>query len=223
MWKHLTAIAASFLSLAAAADQNWLVHGGTQTGQQFSPLNQINEKTVTKLGLVWAKELGTTRGLEATPIVQDGVIYTTGVWSVVFAFDARTGQRKWTYDPKVPRERAYFFCCDVVNRGVALYHGKIYVGTLDGRLIALDQRTGIPVWSVQTTDPTKAYSITAAPCIAKDKVVIGNAGSEYGVRGYITAYDNETGKQAWRFYTVPGDPSKRFESSAMEAAARPRW
>ena len=220
MWKQLIAIAASFLSLAAAADQNWLVHGGTQTAQQFSPLNQINEKTVTKLGLVWAKELGTTRGLEATPIVQDGVIYTTGAWSVVFAFDARTGQMKWTYDPKVPRERAYFFCCDVVNRGVALYHGKIYLATLDGRLIALDQRTGILVWSVQTTDPTKAYSITAAPCIAKDKVVIGNAGSEYGVRGYITAYDNETGKQAWRFYTVPGDPKKGFESRALEAAAK---
>ena len=111
-------------------------------------------------------ELGTTRGLEATPIVEDGVIYTTGAWSVVFAFDAKTGQMKWTYDPKVPRERAYFFCCDVVNRGVALHNGKVYVGTLDGRLIALDQRTGARIWSVQTTDPAKAYSITAAPLVA---------------------------------------------------------
>jgi quinohemoprotein ethanol dehydrogenase len=221
MWKQFIAIGASFLTLtSAASDESWRLHGGTQTDQRFSPLNQINEQTVSKLGLVWSKELGTTRGLEATPIVEDGVIYTTGAWSVVFAFDAKTGQMKWTYDPKVPGERAYFFCCDVVNRGVALHNGKIYVGTLDGRLIALDQRSGTPLWSVQTTDPTEAYSITSAPRIARDKVVIGNAGSEYGVRGYITAYDAETGKQAWRFYTVPGDPAKGFESKAMEAAAK---
>jgi quinohemoprotein ethanol dehydrogenase len=169
---------------------------------------------------MWSKELGTTRGLEATPIVENGVIYATGAWSMVFAFDAKTGQMKWTYDPKVARERAYFLCCDIVNRGVALHNGKVYVGTLDGRLIALDHRTGAVVWSAQTTDPAKAYSITAAPRIARDKVVIGNAGSEYGVRGYITAYDAETGKQVWRFYTVPGDPKKGVESKAMEAAAK---
>jgi mono/diheme cytochrome c family protein len=160
------------------------------------------------------------RGLEATPIVEEGVIYTTGSWSVVFAFDARTGKMKWTYDPQVPRERAYFFCCDVVNRGVALHNGKVYVGTLDGRLIALDKLTGTPAWKVQTTDPAKAYSIAAAPVIARDKVLIGNAGSEYGVRGYITAYDAETGKQVWRFYTVPENPNKGFESKAMEIAAK---
>jgi quinohemoprotein ethanol dehydrogenase len=221
MWKQLVAAGASFLILtAAAADESWRLHGGTHTEQRFSPLNQINEQTVSKLGLLWSREVGTTRGLEATPIVDAGVIYTTGAWSVVFAFDAKTGELKWTYDPKVPRERAYFFCCDVVNRGVALHNGKVYAGTLDGRLVALDQRTGTPVWTVQTTDPAKAYSITAAPRIANGKVVIGNAGSEYGVRGYITAYDAETGKQAWRFYTVPGDPKKGFESKAMEAAAK---
>jgi len=221
MWKQFLVIGASFLALtSAAADESWRLHGSTQADQRFSPLSEINDQTVSKLGLVWSKELGTTRGLEATPIVEDGVIYATGAWSVVFAFDAKTGQMKWTYDPKVPRERAYFFCCDVVNRGVALHNGKIYVGTLDGRLIALDQRSGTPVWSVQTTDPTKAYSITAAPRIARDKVVIGNAGSEYGVRGYITAYDAETGKQGWRFYTVPSDPKKGFESKAMDAAAK---
>src|ERR1022692_3444547 len=197
MWKQFIAVGASLLTLtSAASDESWRLHGGTQTDQRFSPLNQINEQTVSKLGLVWSKELGTTRGLEATPIVEDGVIYTTGAWSVVFAFDAKTGQMKWTYDPKVPRERAYFFCCDVVNRGVALYNGKVYVGTLDGRLIALDQRTGTVVWSVQTTDPTEAYSITAAPILAHDKVVIGNAGSEYGVRGYITAYDAQTDRKS---------------------------
>ena len=221
MRKQLLTFSAVFLmAIAAGADEDWRLHGGSQTDQRFSPLNQINEQTVSRLGLVWSQELGTSRGLEATPIVEDGVIYTTGSWSVVFAFTARTGKMKWTYDPRVPRERAYFFCCDVVNRGVALRNGKVYLGTLDGRLIALDQLTGTPVWSVQTTDPDKAYSITAAPVIARDKVLIGNAGSEYGVRGYITAYDGETGKQVWRFYTVPGDPHHGFESKAMEIAAR---
>ena len=209
------------MAIPAVGEEDWLIHGGSQDNQRFSPLNQINEQTVSRLGLVWSQELGTSRGLEATPIVADGVIFTTGSWSVVFAFEARTGRLKWTYDPRVPRERAYFFCCDVVNRGVALHNGKVYVGTLDGRLIALDQYTGSLVWSAQTTDPAaQAYSITAAPAIAGNKVVIGNSGSEYGVRGYITAYDAETGKQAWRFYTVPGDPNKGFESKAMEVAAR---
>ena len=179
MWKLFVAGSAAFIALAGAAvDDNWRLHGGTQNDQRFSPLTQINEQTVSKLGLVWSQELGTTRGLEATPIVDEGVIYTTGAWSVVFAIDARTGEAKWTYDPRVPRERAYFFCCDVVNRGVALHHGKVFVGTLDGRLIALDQRSGVPLWSVQTTDPAKAYSITAAPRIARDKVVIGNGGAD---------------------------------------------
>ena len=214
---------AAIVSLAAvsavAQDVNWRIHGGTENDQRFSSLKQINDQTISRLGLVWSKELGTTRGLEATPLVEDGVIYATGSWSVVFAFDARSGQLKWTYDPRVPREMAYFICCDVVNRGVALHHGKVYAATLDGRLIALDKNTGKPVWTVQTTDPAKRYSITSAPRIAKDKVVIGNAGSEYGVRGYISAYDADTGKQIWRFYTVPGDPNRGFESKAMEAAA----
>jgi len=221
MRKHLLILSA-FLAIAlpAVIEGDWRFHGGSQTDQRFSPLNQINDQTISRLGLVWSQELGTSRGLEATPIVEQGVIYTTGSWSIVFAFDARTGKMKWTYDPRVPRERAYFFCCDVVNRGVTVHNGKVYVGTLDGRLIALDQWTGTPVWSVQTTDPDKAYSITAAPIIARDKVVIGNAGSEYGVRGYITAYDAETGKQLWRFYTVPGNPNKGFESKALEIAAK---
>jgi quinohemoprotein ethanol dehydrogenase len=199
---------------------NWLMYGRTQDDHRFSPLTQINEQTAAKLGLAWSRELGTTRGLEATPLVENGVIYTTGSWSVVYAIDAKTGDISWTYDPKVPRERAYFICCDVVNRGVALYRGKVYVGTLDGRLIALDARTGTPVWTAMTTDNTKPYAITGYPRIAKGLVVIGNAGSEYGVRGYISAYDVESGKMAWRTYTVPGDPSLGFESPAMERAAK---
>jgi quinohemoprotein ethanol dehydrogenase len=208
--------------LRGAADDaaNWLMYGRTYDDHRFSPLSQINEQTVGKLGLVWSRELNTTRGLEATPLVENGIIYTTGTWSVVYAIDAKTGEVRWTYDPKVPRERAYFICCDVVNRGVALYRGKVYVGMLDGRLIALNAQSGTPVWTAMTADPAKPYSITGYPRIAKGLVIIGNAGSEYGVRGYISAYDAETGKPAWRTYTVPGDPSLPFESKAMEAAAK---
>ncbi len=164
--------------------------------------------------------MGTPRGLEATPLIKDGVLYTTSSWDVVHAMNAKTGDTLWTHDPKVPRDRALFYCCDVVNRGVALYRGKVYVATLDGRLIALDERTGAPLWSVDTTEGGKPYSITSAPRIARGMVVIGNGGSEYGVRGYISAYDAQTGKFAWRSYTVPGDPSRGFESKAMEAAAK---
>jgi quinohemoprotein ethanol dehydrogenase len=206
-----------------SADQdadNWVMYGRTYDDHRFSPLTKINEQNVAQLGLVWSRELGTTRGLEATPLVEDGVLYTTGSWNVVFAIEANTGKVLWSYDPKVPRERARFLCCDAVNRGVALYRGKVYEGTLDGRLIALDKRSGAPVWTVSTTDPAKAYSITGAPRIAAGRVLIGNAGAENGVRGYISAYDAETGKLDWRFYTVPGDPSKGFESKAMESAAK---
>lgn len=199
---------------------NWLMYGRTYDDHRFSPLNQINEQTVTRLGLVWSRELGTTRGLEATPLVENGVIYTTGSWSVVYAIDAKTGDVRWTYDPKVPRERAGFICCDVVNRGVALYRGKVYVGTLDGRLVALDGRSGTPVWSVVTVDAARPYAITGYPRIAKGMVLIGNAGAEFGVRGYVSAYDAETGKMIWRTFTVPGNPSLGFESKAMEQAAK---
>jgi len=210
----------SALRSAHQDTSDWLMYGRTYDDHRFSPLDQINEKSVANLGLAWSQELGTTRGLEATPLVEDGVIYTTGSWSMVYAIDARTGLTLWTYDPKVPRERAYFLCCDVVNRGVALYQNKVYVGTIDARLIALDKHSGKPVWTVQTADSTKPYSITSAPRIAKSMVIIGNGGAEFGVRGYISAYDAETGKMAWRTYTVPGDPSKGFESKALEQAAK---
>jgi quinohemoprotein ethanol dehydrogenase len=206
-------------TLRAADDDtgNWLMYGKTYDDHRFSPLNQINEQTVSKLGLAWSREMGTTRGLEATPLVKDGVLYTTAAWSVAHAIDAKTGAILWTNDPKVARERAFFYCCDVVNRGVALYRGKVYLGTLDGRLIALDERTGAPLWTVDTTEGGKPYSITSAPRIARGRVIIGNGGSEFGVRGYISAYDAETGKMAWRSYTVPGDPSRGFESKALAA------
>jgi quinohemoprotein ethanol dehydrogenase len=205
---------------AASEPQNWLMYGRTYREQRFSPLDEINTKTVGKLGLAWSFDTNTDRGLEATPLVIDGIMYTTGSWSVVFALDARTGKQIWSYDPHVPRSRGVDACCDVVNRGVALYKGKVYVGTIDGRLIALDAATGTPVWDVVTVDQNRPYTITGAPRIVEGKVIIGNGGAEFGVRGYVSAYDADTGALAWRFYTVPGDPSKPFESPALERAAK---
>jgi quinohemoprotein ethanol dehydrogenase len=198
---------------------NWITYGRTYSEQRFSPLKQIDEQSVGKLGLAWSYDLETLRGVEATPLVKDGVLYTTSAWSLVYAFDAKTGKQLWNYDPKVPKDHAKYVCCDVVNRGVALYKGRVYVATLDGRLVALDAKTGAPAWDVQTTPKDGSYAITAAPRIAKGRVLIGNAGAEYPVRGYVSAYDAETGNLAWRTYTVPGDPSKPFESDAMKRAA----
>jgi quinohemoprotein ethanol dehydrogenase len=181
----------------------WRTYGRTYDEQRFSPLNQVNHETVGKLGVAWWAELDTDRGQEATPLVANGVIYTTTAWSKVYAFDARTGKQLWGYDPKVPGAAAVNACCDVVNRGAALWDGKLFFGTIDGRLIALDVQTGKPAWSVVTVDQTKPYTITGAPRVVKGKVLIGNGGAEYGVRGYISAYDASTGKLSWRFYTAP--------------------
>ena len=175
----------------------------------FSKLNQINTDNVKKLGLVWSYPLESSRGVEATPLVVDGIMYQTASWSVVHAIDARTGKRLWMYDPKVDREKGYKGCCDVVNRGVALWKGKVFVGAYDGRLVALDAVTGKVVWEKDTLiDKEHSYTITGAPRVFNGKVVIGNGGAEYGARGYVTAYDAETGNQAWRWFTVPGDPVK---------------
>ena len=193
-----------------------MVYGRTYSEQRFSPLNKINADNVKNLGLAWYYDLDTDRGQEATPVVVDGVMYITTAWSMVKAFDAKTGKLLWDFDPKVGREILIHVCCDAVNRGVAVWKGKVYVGTIDGRLIALDAATGKPVWSVQTTDRSKPYTITSAPRAINDKIVIGNSGSEYGVRGYMSAYDAATGKLIWRTYTVPGDPSKGFEGPAMQ-------
>ncbi|MHB8530623.1 MAG: PQQ-dependent dehydrogenase, methanol/ethanol family [Caulobacteraceae bacterium] len=207
----------------AAADKDpgdWMSQGRTWSEQRFSPLTQINAANAGQLGLAWTFRLATNRGVEATPIVVDGVMYTTSAWSVVYALDATNGRLLWSYDPKVPREVGFRACCDVVNRGVGAWRGKVFVATLDGRLVALDARTGRPVWSVVTVDRSKPYTITMAPRIVRGKVIVGNSGSEYGVRGYLSAYDAASGKLIWRFYTVPGDPSKPFENSAMAVAAK---
>jgi len=201
---------------------DWPLHGRTPAEQRYSPLADIDEHNVAQLGLAWSYATGTNRGLEATPIVADGVMFATGSWSVVFALDARTGRELWRFDPHVSGEAGARACCDVVNRGVALDRGRVYLGALDGRLICLDAKSGAPLWSVQTTDPALPYTITGAPRVVKGRVVIGNGGADIGVRGYVSAYDAETGALAWRFYTVPGDPAQPPESPAL-AAALPTW
>lgn len=205
---------------AAAEKGNWITHGRDYAEQRYSPLEQLNQDTVRGLVRVWEYDTLLDRGHEATPIVADGVMYATGSWSVVFALDASNGEEIWRFDPEVAKEVGIKACCDVVNRGVALYDGKVYVGTLDGRLIALDAKTGKPVWSVQTTDPNKAYTITGAPRVVKGRVIIGNGGAEIGVRGFVAAYDAQTGKRVWQTFTVPGNPAEGFESEAMEEAAK---
>jgi quinohemoprotein ethanol dehydrogenase len=205
-----------------AADREpgqWLAHGRTYDEQRYSPLARIHAGNVGALGLAWSYATGTKRGLEATPIVVDGVMYATGSWSVVFALDAASGRELWRYDPQVPRAKGRNACCDVVNRGVAVWKGRVYVGTIDGRLVALDAARGERVWEVHTVDPSRPYTITGAPRVVKDRVIIGNGGGELGVRGYFSAYDAATGALLWRFYTVPGDPSRPYEHEELAAAA----
>jgi len=199
---------------------NWMTYGRTYGEQRFSPLHTIGDHNVSQLGLAWFYDLDTHRGQEATPLVIDGVMYFTTAWSKVLALNAATGALLWSYDPRVPREWGVNACCDVVNRGVAAWHDKIYFATLDGRLIALDAATGKPRWEVLTVDRNFRYTITGAPRAVRGKVIIGNGGGEFGVRGYVSAYDAETGKLVWRFYTVPGDPSKPFESPILAQAAK---
>jgi quinohemoprotein ethanol dehydrogenase len=199
--------------------ENWITHGRTYSEERYSPLAYIHDGNVNQLELLWSFPTGLTRGHEATPIVVEGVLYFTGPWSVVFAVDARTGKQLWRYDPQVPKETGKKGCCDVVNRGVAVYRGHVYSAAFDGRLIALDARSGERVWEVLTVDASKPYTITGAPRIVKGKVVIGNGGGEFGVRGYVSAYDARDGSLAWRTYTVPGNPADGFETPALEKAA----
>ena len=223
--EHISAVtqAVDDASLVAASDnsKDWLTHGLNYSENRFSQLNSITDENVSELGLSWTYDLKSNRGVEATPIVVDGIMYATGPWSIVYAIDARTGKELWTYDPEVPKSWAQKACCDVVNRGVALYKGKVFFGALDGRLIALNASTGELAWEQNTLiDENRPYTITGAPRVIKGNVIIGNGGAEYGVRGYITAYNAETGEKAWRFFSVPGDPSQPAESDAMAMAAK---
>lgn len=200
--------------------EDWLGVGRNYSEDRYSTLAQITKENINELGLAWSINLGIYRGIEATPIVVDGIMYLSGPWSMVYAIDVRKGEIIWIYDPEVPREVGIKVCCDVVNRGVSLYKGMIYLGTLDGRLVALDAVAGDVIWETVTVDQSKAYTITGGTRVFDGKVLIGCSGAEYGVRGYVSAYDAYSGEMIWRFYTVPGNPADGFESKAMEEAAK---
>jgi quinohemoprotein ethanol dehydrogenase len=206
--------------IAQPAPGEWLSNGRDYHEQRFSPLNQINTNNVNKLGVAWEYRTYSVRGLEGTPLVVDGVMYATGSWGFVYALDAKTGKELWKFDPHVPGAWGRYACCDVANRGVAVWKGAVYVGTLDGRLVKLDAASGKTLWDVTTIDRRRAYTITGAPRIVNGLVIIGSGGSEYDARGYVSAYDGQTGKMKWRFYTVPGDPAKRPENAAMAQALK---
>ena len=204
--------------------KEWLNYGRTYKEQRYSPLAEINKNNVNELDLAWSFKFDTARGMEATPIMHNGVLYVSTGWSHVHAINARTGAELWHYDAKVPKAHLAKTCCGPVNRGVAIWQKdemsplQVFFGSLDGRLIALDALTGEENWSVQSTPTDGNYSITGAPRIVKDMVIIGNGGGELGVRGYISAYDVSSGEMRWRFYTVPGDRNKPQESEALEKA-----
>jgi PQQ-dependent dehydrogenase (methanol/ethanol family) len=205
---------------ADSEPENWLSYGRTYSEQRYSPLDRINLQNVKQLGLAWFYDLDESyRPIQGTPLVVDGVMFVSEPWSKVFALDAATGKELWKFDPEVPKEVEVKDCCKAPNRGLAYWNGKLFVGTLDGRLVAIDAKTGKMVWQKVTVDPDWPYVIAGAPRVVKGKVIIGNSGGDLGMRGYISAYDAETGDQAWRFYTVPGDPKKGFENDAMKMAA----
>jgi quinohemoprotein ethanol dehydrogenase len=219
------AVDAARLQAADSEPQNWFTGGRDKDGTYYSPLTTINAANVKNLGFAWAYDLGTPqRGQEATPLVIDGVMYTSGTWGYVYAVDAATGRERWRYDPKAGYFAARNPCCDLVNRGVAVWQGKVYMASVDGRLHALNAATGEKVWEADTiTNHKLPYSSTGAPQIAGDVVVIGNGGSDMGrggVRGYVAAYDLQTGALKWRFYTVPPAVGQPFENPDLEAAAK---
>ncbi|HTV33574.1 MAG TPA: PQQ-dependent dehydrogenase, methanol/ethanol family [Methylocella sp.] len=213
------------MSEASSEPQNWLTLGRDQNQTYYSPLAEIDTSNVSRLGFAWAYDLGTARGQEATPLVIDGIMYTSGTWGYVYAINAATGKELWKFDPQADPRAARNPCCDLVNRGVAIWKGKVFVASVDGCLHALDAKTGKEVWHADTiVDHKLPYSSTGAVYIAGDLAVIGNSGADMdkgGVRGYVSAYDVQTGKLAWRFYTVPGTrPRQGPEDQAMVLAAK---
>jgi PQQ-dependent dehydrogenase (methanol/ethanol family) len=202
---------------ADATPGEWLTYGRTYGEQRFSPLDQIDDENVGGLGLAWYADLPTHRGIETTPLMVDGRLFVTASWGHVLAYDARTGKELWHFDPKVPKAYGRHACCDVVNRGAALWGNNVYAASIDGRLHALDRDTGAVVWEVDTRlNDVDSYTITGAPRVVNGKVIIGNGGAEMAVRGYVTAYDAVTGEQVWRFFTVPGNPADGFEDETQE-------
>ena len=227
----VSCLVASSLATAAPATKvkpgEWLTHGRDDSEQRYSPLKQITADNAKELGLAWYADLTERGQWQSTPIMVDGRIYVTTPWSKIYAFDAATGKQLWKYDPKVPREiAATSLCCNNSNRGAAYYNGKVIWGTLDGRLVAVDAKKGTKVWEAQTTNPEDPMSITGAPRIGNGVVFIGQAGAEFHQRGYMSGWDANTGKQLWKFFLVPGDPSKGPDGAASDpvmAMAAKTW
>ena len=207
-----------------AADREpgqWLSGGGGWQAMHYSALADLTPANVTRLGFAWAFDTGTRRGLEATPVVVDGVMYASGVAGRVYALDAASGTLRWRFEPEVDLQVTRGSCCDQVNRGVAVWRGRVYVGALDGWLYALDAADGQVLWKADTfVDRSLAYTTTCPPQDAGAPVVIGNGGAEFDARGYFSAYDLDSGALRWRFYTVPGDPARPREHPDLEIAAR---
>ncbi|MXO88183.1 PQQ-dependent dehydrogenase, methanol/ethanol family [Altererythrobacter aestuarii] len=225
---NLAAAPANIDPLANPAPGEWISDGRDYTAQRYSPLTQINASNVGQLGLAWYDDLDTYRGVEATPLYADGVLYNTLSWNITTAYDARTGEVLWTYDPHTPREFGRLACCEPVSRGLAMSGNKVIIATLDGRLIALDKDIGEELWSTRTfeLDSGFAYSITGAPRVFGDKVVVGQSGGDLGVRGFVSAYDVETGEKAWKFFLTPGDPANGPDGEASDpvmAMVRQTW
>ena len=219
-------VTAKRLTGAAGEPAQWMTYGGTYSEQRFSPLKQVNTGNVEQLGLKWFADYETNQNQHGSPLYIDGVLYVSTARNVVYAYDARSGKQLWKYNPVIQGERLRYNL-GLVNRGIAAWNGKIIMGTLDARLVAIDAKTGKQAWSTDTVpaslnlgDMGNHYSITMAPRVAKGKVFIGGSGGEFGVRGWIAAFDAETGKQVWRFWTVPGDPAKGFESPKLAEAAK---
>jgi len=206
---------------AANSGEEWVTYGRDYAETHFSPLKQIDTSNVKRLGLAWSWETESPAGarIESTPLFSNGMLYATLGWNVTVAVDARTGKQKWRWDPEIPREHISQICCGPVNRGVALYKGMVFAGLLDGTVVALDQETGKVKWRIKDTFNNDTI-LTAAVRVVKGKLIVGSSGAEQAIRGYFSAYDPETGKRLWRFYTVPGDPSKPFEQPELEMAAR---
>ena len=224
-----------FAGLAAcsgpkAPDVEWRNPGGNAEKTHHSALSDINTTNVTRLGLAWRAELGTKRGMEATPVMVDGTLYLSGMAGRVYAFDAVTGKQRWGFTPTIDGRAWRAACCDAVNRGVAIAGDRLFVAALDGKLYSLDRKTGEVQWTADTIiDRDRGYSSTGAPEVAGEVVLIGNGGAELDVRGYVSAYDLKTGALAWRFYTVPRDPAlgpqdhPDLEKAAATWDPKSRW
>ena len=209
-------VGAGRLANAAQEAEVWLSDGRTYSAQRYSPLTEITADNVDDLGLAWYDDYDTFRGIEATPLYADGVLYNILAWNIAIAYDAATGDRLWTFDPQVPREMGRYACCEPVSRGLALWKDKVIIATLDGRLIGLDAKTGEEIWSTRTFSNEYPYTITGAPRVFNGKVVVSQSGGDMGVRGFVIALDADTGEKLWKFYLTPGDPAAGPDGEASD-------